>query len=91
MQTQKEKGKVYRQQMCIRIYYILIVKLVLEKKGLAAEVLDRFMNIYSGGITIPMANNCFALNSQTRGLAYSKETCLVEYGSAMGLALFCRT
>ena len=33
------------------------VRLVLEKKGLAVEVLDRFMNIYSEGITIPMVNN----------------------------------
>ena len=30
---------------------------MLEKKGLAAEVLNRFMNIYSDGITIPMINN----------------------------------
>ena len=33
------------------------VKLVLEKKGLASEALDRFSNIYSDGITVPVINN----------------------------------
>ena len=31
--------------------------MVLKKKGLAAQELDRFTNIYSGGITIPMVNS----------------------------------
>ena len=33
------------------------VKQVLEKKGLAKEVLNRFVNMYSDGITIPLVNN----------------------------------
>ena len=33
------------------------VRKVLEKKGLAAEALQRFMNLYSDGITIPIINN----------------------------------
>ena len=33
------------------------VRKVLEKKGLAREALDRFTNIYSDGISIPVINN----------------------------------
>ena len=33
------------------------VKLVLEKKGVAAAALARFSNIYSDGITVPVVNN----------------------------------
>ena len=33
------------------------VKLVLKKKGLAEEALERFSNIYAEGITIPVINN----------------------------------
>ena len=33
------------------------VKMVLEKKGLARESLDRFSNLYKDGITIPVVNN----------------------------------
>ena len=33
------------------------VRKVLEKKGLTAEALQRFMNLYSDGITIPIINN----------------------------------
>ena len=33
------------------------VRKVLEKKGLAAKALDRFMNLYRDGVTIPMINN----------------------------------
>ena len=33
------------------------VKLVLEKKGMASDALERFMNIYREGITIPLINN----------------------------------
>ena len=45
------------------------VKMVLERKGLAAEVLDRFMNIYSGGITIPMVNNILGDKLSNRRLS----------------------
>ena len=33
------------------------VKMVLERKGLTDQVISRFVNIYSDGITIPMINN----------------------------------
>ena len=33
------------------------VRKVLEKKGLASEALDRFLNIYNEGISIPVVNN----------------------------------
>ena len=45
------------------------VKLVLEKKGLVSEVLDRFMNLYSEGITIPMVNNTLGRKLSNRRLS----------------------
>ena len=42
---------------------------MLEKKGLVPEVLARFMNLYSEGITIPMVNNILGSKLSNRRLS----------------------
>ena len=45
------------------------VKQVLMKKGLAKEALDRFINIYSEGISIPVINNILGPSLVNRRLS----------------------